>query len=150
MNRRNVLVGLGTVVAGGGAALGTGAFSSVEAERTVTVETVGDDAALLQFSAPEDYNGFELEDEGDGAATIVFTDLNEDADTSFSGALQIQNTGSEDVSLSVEDSPTALDAEVDGDGVMSSPDGTETITFTVKLRENDEADAEGDLVLLAE
>ena len=50
MNRRNVLIGLGGLVAGGGALIGTGAFDTVEAERTVSVETAGDAAALLAFS----------------------------------------------------------------------------------------------------
>lgn len=40
MNRRNVLAGLGTIVAGGGAALGSGAFSTTEASRTLDVNVV--------------------------------------------------------------------------------------------------------------
>ena len=40
MNRRNVIVGLGTIVAGGGAALGTGAFSTATANRTLKVNVV--------------------------------------------------------------------------------------------------------------
>ncbi len=56
MNRRNVLVGLGTIVAGGGAALGTGAFSSVEADRTVNVSVEGDSSAFLQLDpSPSGY-----------------------------------------------------------------------------------------------
>ena len=42
MNRRNVIVGLGTIVAGGGAALGSGAFSTADAERTLDVNVVTD------------------------------------------------------------------------------------------------------------
>jgi len=49
-NRRNVLIGLGGLVAGGGALIGTGAFDTVQAERTVNVETAGDGAALLGLS----------------------------------------------------------------------------------------------------
>lgn len=40
MNRRNVVVGLGTIVAGGGAALGSGAFSTASADRTLDVNVV--------------------------------------------------------------------------------------------------------------
>jgi len=44
MNRRNVLTGLGGLAISGGALFGTGAFTSVEAERTVEVNVVtGDD-----------------------------------------------------------------------------------------------------------
>lgn len=43
MNRRNVLTGLGGLAIGGGALFGTGAFTSVEAERTVEVNVIGPD-----------------------------------------------------------------------------------------------------------
>lgn len=43
MNRRNVLIGIGAIVGGGGAALGTGAFSSAEADRGLEVEVIVDD-----------------------------------------------------------------------------------------------------------
>jgi len=149
-NRRSVLIGLGALTVGGGAVFGTGAFSSVEAEREVTVETTGDASALLQFSEPNEYDGFDLEGAEDGAATLVFSDLNEDADTTFDGALELENTGSQTVGLSINDSPAALEASIDGDGTLDpGSDATDTITFTVELRENDESDAEGDLVIEA-
>lgn len=50
MNRRNVLLGLGTIVASGGAALGTGAFSQVEAEREITIAVDGDSAAFVSIT----------------------------------------------------------------------------------------------------
>jgi hypothetical protein len=40
---------MGTVAAGAGVIGGTGAFTSVTAERTVSVQTTGDDAAALQL-----------------------------------------------------------------------------------------------------
>jgi len=43
MNRRNVLTGLSGLAIGGGALFGTGAFTSVEAERTVEVNVIGPD-----------------------------------------------------------------------------------------------------------
>ena len=52
MKRRNFIVGLGATVAGGTAVLGSGAFSSAEAERTVTVETADDDDAYLRLTTP--------------------------------------------------------------------------------------------------
>jgi len=42
LNRRNTIIGLGTIVAGGGAALGSGAFSSTEATRDLEVNVVTD------------------------------------------------------------------------------------------------------------
>ena len=50
-SRRSVLVGLGGLVAGGGALIGTGAFTTVEAERTVNVQTAGDASAFLGIEA---------------------------------------------------------------------------------------------------
>ena len=52
MKRRNLLATVG-FVASGGIAVGTGAFSSVEAERTVSVEIAGDTDAFLGFKQRE-------------------------------------------------------------------------------------------------
>lgn len=49
MNRRNLLLGLGTVVAGGGAALGSGAFSTADASRELEVNVVTDTAIAEDF-----------------------------------------------------------------------------------------------------
>ncbi len=77
MNRRNVLVGLGTIVAGGGAALGTGAFSSVEADRTVSVAVAGDQSSALAFET-SDSNGNQYTDASsitNGTLELTFDDL---------------------------------------------------------------------------
>ncbi|WP_434522837.1 hypothetical protein [Halorubrum sp. AS12] len=47
MNRRNVLIGLGTAAASSGAVFGSGAFTSVNADRDVAVEVVDASEALL-------------------------------------------------------------------------------------------------------
>lgn len=47
MKRRTLLSGLSVVAAGSGAILGTGAFSTVEASRRVSVSVVDDDEAFL-------------------------------------------------------------------------------------------------------
>ena len=55
MNRRQALIGIGTLAVGSGAALGSGAFTSVEANRDVSVVTAGDaDAALGIEDATDD------------------------------------------------------------------------------------------------
>ncbi|TYL38348.1 hypothetical protein CV102_11065 [Natronococcus pandeyae] len=114
LNRRNVLVGLGTIVAGGGAALGTGAFSSVEADRSVTIETDGDDSALLQIVPNEGYNGDagDYVDDSDDSIEIVIGDddnsdtgdtgVNVNATTTFIDLLEVTNNGSQDVGFYVE------------------------------------------------
>ena len=59
MNRRTFLATLGTVAAGTSVAVGTGAFTSVSADRTVTVSMARDEHAYLGLepaSGPnEDY-----------------------------------------------------------------------------------------------
>jgi len=47
MKRRNLLIGMGSVAAGGAATIGTGAFTSVTAERSVDVAVAGDQSAYL-------------------------------------------------------------------------------------------------------
>ncbi|MGQ3411527.1 hypothetical protein ACT4ML_04595 [Natrinema sp. LN54] len=123
MNRRNVLVGLGTIVAGGGAALGTGAFSSVEANRTVSVTTSGDADALVAFNITSSL----LEgSEGDNGEMIQFDlqDLNIGAITRFDGGFEITNNREnqgDTISLSIDDgdgnSITTMNASGEGDGM---------------------------------
>jgi hypothetical protein len=47
MNRRTFITAVGAAAAGGSALIGTGAFTSVSASRTVTVETADDNEAFL-------------------------------------------------------------------------------------------------------
>ena len=99
-SRRSVLIGLGGVVAGGGAILGTGAFDTVEAQRTVSVETTGDANALLALT-PVDDDGPYVDDSGD---TVELTlgdpdgnGLNQNAVTTFDELVTITNNGTQTV-----------------------------------------------------
>lgn len=47
MKRRRFVLGIGSTALGTGALVGSGAFSTVDAERTVSVETANDDEAYL-------------------------------------------------------------------------------------------------------
>ncbi|WIV65761.1 hypothetical protein [Natrialbaceae archaeon AArc-T1-2] len=104
MNRRNVLIGLGTIVAGGGAALGTGAFSSVEANRTVSVDTAGDEDAFLGISVDSDYAADGAEED---AVEISLegsdhTDgFNDNAITNVEGVLTLTNNAADDEDIEV-------------------------------------------------
>jgi len=135
MNRRNVLVGLGAVAAGGGAVLGTGAFSSVQADRQVAVTTAGDGSALLGLSVDTSYNGISSDSPtGTNSETIIdinLDDINDDAVTTFDAALTVDNGGSDQVSLNIDTSnlegitftpgSSTLDAD---DGADGGPDET--------------------------
>lgn len=150
LTRRNTLVGLGAVVAGSGALVGSGAFSSVEADRTVTINTAGDGQALLQLDVEDSYSGITdgspTGTQGESIIELTLDDINDDAVTTFDGALTITNGGSNPVDLSIDTSDvdgvtftlndtnlnaagsTTVDLEVDTRGTVS--DGDITITAT--------------------
>jgi len=116
MNRRNVLIGLGTAVVGGGAAFGSGAFSSVEANRSVSVSAAGDGSALLQMSISGDLAG-----SGNTINFDLSNDVNADATTTFSGALTVTNNGNNSVYLQILDG-SSNDMIDYGSGSSSSSD----------------------------
>jgi|AntDeeMetagen681_2_1112603.scaffolds.fasta_scaffold00539_4 hypothetical protein len=100
MNRRNVLVGLGTIVAGGGGALATGAFSQVQAERTIAVETTGDEGAYLGLTAN---NTNIASSSSTSQLTLTINQLNENALTEFEGVFTITNNGNDPVGITIEE-----------------------------------------------
>ncbi|MDG5760737.1 hypothetical protein QA600_15475 [Natronococcus sp. A-GB1] len=156
INRRNTLIGLGTIVAGGGAALGTGAFSTVEADRSVDVSTEGDGDALLELeidsetlSGDDDLIEFDLDN------------LNEDATTTFDDALVIGYDGEEtnvEYSIDIEDEDTGDGLLNNGEHAMyfegdEDPELTDSTDVTLDvvfdLRNNDEEDIPEDVSISA-
>lgn len=108
MNRRNVLIGLGTIVAGGGAALGTGAFSSVEATRDVSIKTDGDGAAVVNLEIDTSSSAVaDSSSAGEGEMISFDTEsLNKEAITSFDEVLTVshnEDNESYDISIDTED-----------------------------------------------
>lgn len=95
MRRRSTLLGLSGLVVGGGAVLGTGAFSTVEAERTVTIETAGDADAFLRLT---DARGdSEYIEEDNGIIQINLHNLNRNATTTFRELVEITNQGTQTI-----------------------------------------------------
>lgn len=106
-SRRSILLGAGALVASGGAVLGTGAFTTVQAERTVEVETAGDGNAFL---ALEPISGSDNSDEyaeitGDGLLEVTIPDVNLNAITHIDRVFQVINNGTQDVVLYFEERP---------------------------------------------
>lgn len=96
MNRRKFTATVGAMVASTGALLGTGAFSTVSAERSFSVSTADDQRGLLELrkgSSPvaEDV----INETATGEGTILNFDfpsnMNEKAVTSFDGILEVVN-----------------------------------------------------------
>ena len=120
-NRRSVLIGLGALTVGGGAVFGTGAFSSVEAERSVDISTAGDGEALLGLSIESD----EL-DGGEDTISFDSEDLNEDAVTIFDDAFEVSNNRDDNdggaIEVDIYDGSTADENSI----VVADRDSTET------------------------
>ena len=90
LTRRNALIGLGTVAAGAGVIGGTGAFTSVNADREVSVSSTGDASANVQIVVNE-VEG--LVDSGNNTIGLSFENLNENATTTFENALTVTPQG---------------------------------------------------------
>ena len=61
-SRRQTIIGLGGLLAAGGAVVSTGAFDTVEAERSVGVETAGDASAFLGLEPAPDQDVTSFDD----------------------------------------------------------------------------------------
>jgi len=105
-NRRSVLIGMGGLVAAGGAALGTGAFTTVTAERTVSVETAGDGSAFLALAPARNNDNFvtapsdgtiEINLDGTDSQTGSNGGLNQNAETVFRNLVTITNNGTQEI-----------------------------------------------------
>ncbi|ADD05201.2 uncharacterized protein Nmag_1625 [Natrialba magadii ATCC 43099] len=109
MQRRKFVLGMGALATGSAAAFGTGAFSSVEAHREVTVEFEGDSEAYLGLSGDDTYvtddtdNSRLTIDIGGGSGTEAGGQgLNEYAVTTISDIVQITNQGTETVGVQLD------------------------------------------------
>jgi len=102
MQRRKFIIGAGALASGSAAAVGTGAFSSVEAERTIDLSTEDDSNALLEITLNNDYDGDGEEyvtETSDGRFEIAVDNLNREAVTRFEDLFTVANTGGQDLDL---------------------------------------------------
>ena len=150
LTRRNALIGLGTVAAGAGVIGGTGAFTSVDADRTVSIESTGDADANVIISVNEVQG---LSDTGGETVSLSFDSLNQNAVTDFDGALSITPQGSNgpyDVTATMEDGSGNNVSWVtttvnNGTGVSG---GTQVdVDIEIDLTENDASSFPTDAVL---
>lgn len=113
MNRRKFVLGLGALAGGGAAAMGTGAFSNVEAQRDISV-TVSDDAnAYLGIQPTDGPNGNYVDTTSNDALAIDLTasnnnvgsgiaggeGLNANAFTEIADVFEIRNQGTQKVEV---------------------------------------------------
>ena len=117
MRRRKLMIGLGALTAGGSAAFGTEAFTSVEAERNVDVTVAGDQSAFVAIQPlSSDNAGKYVSTENDNTVQLNFDGDNEgpgkgvsqDAITQVEDLFRIVNQGSQPSSVYFEDSSDAV------------------------------------------
>ena len=113
MERRKFVIGSGALATGSAAAMGTGAFTSVEADRDVTVEVADDADAFLALSAADDPNGAYFDDEGGQAGIDLSAEnpsqgendgfdgegVNLDSQTKIFNIIEVQNQGTQAVKV---------------------------------------------------
>jgi len=112
MQRRKFVVGLGSLAAGGAAALGTGAFTSVTATRNVDVEVANDSDAYLGLSGVDGDNKEYITDNGSSGTLSIDLDgdqsvpgngegVNPNALTEIDHLFKIKNQGTQTVDVSL-------------------------------------------------
>ena len=119
MKRRQILLGGGATI-GGASILGTGAFTSVSAERTVSVAVAGDASAFLGLDATNAANGAYASEQGDdGELVLDFGDIseesrdgtvesggsgvNQNAVTDFKDVFRVRNQGTQPIEVELKD-----------------------------------------------
>lgn len=135
MKRRTLIAGLGSLTAGSGLAIGSGAFTSLSAKRTVSVQTAADYEALLtleqrgsggrskmdgtpselEFELPgDDEDEYPSGDPTDpkGLGTDSVYRFGSDAAASQSGLFAVENQGSQPVQIYSTQSETEQRPEV--------------------------------------
>jgi hypothetical protein len=106
MQRRKFIAGMGSLAAAGAAGIGTGAFTSVEADRTVDVEVATDDDAYLGLNTLDTPNSNQYAELSNGTLEIAIDDsgengsgVNLNALTKFDRMFEVTNQGTQAIAL---------------------------------------------------
>jgi hypothetical protein len=131
MERRKLLIGMGSLAAGGAAAMGTGAFQTAEADRTAEVAVAADSSGFVEITALDDRYAsgtddgqLELDFNSDSGLGIFPGDaqgLNPDTTFTFDDLFRIANiSGTGDMRVVIEATGFDLDTlELTADGGQS-------------------------------
>lgn len=134
LTRRKMLALTGTAVGGAGAIGGSGAFDTVQANRTVSLQTTGDASAGLGLEGVDsEITGTETVN-GNSVLKLESTKLSENATTEFVDAVRISNNGTDDVTVHIDGSSLQvsgnqiLDFVVDGSSIIGSSNSVDLDT----------------------
>ena len=122
MNRRKFIMGTGATAAGGASLLGSGAFTSVAAERSVNINLAGDANAFLRLAPCKGSdNGDYVTGAQSGAMSIDLSDenqkvvgdgVNPEALTRIDNIFEICNQGTQDICVDFEITAPEIEGEV--------------------------------------
>jgi hypothetical protein len=132
MQRRKFIASVGSIAAAGAAAMGTGAFTSVQAQRSVDVNVASDQNAYLSLQATGDRaksNGDELKLDFDGSNNGA-NGLNPDARTAFTDLFTIKNQGDNPVLVAVGLSEDNVYAEGSGQKHLFDNEGLSGFVYS--------------------
>ena len=127
MQRRKFVIGMGALASGGAAAIGTGAFTSVSANRDIAVEVADDSSAYLRLEGTGGANSEYVTDDGNGGTLSIDLSpsnatsaggegVNPNAVTEIDNLFDVENQGTQDVTVSIDksgDNPGAVSFETD-------------------------------------
>jgi len=125
MERRKFIIGAGALGAGLSTAIGTGAFTSVEAERSFDIGTAGDQSAYVSLEAAQSSNGGQYVSTNGGLLTVTLDSLNNDAVTRVEQLFTIQNEGSQAVNVYLEDASDAVSFVSSGSTIEGASNSVE-------------------------
>ena len=114
MQRRTFVISVGGIVAAGGAALGSGAFDQIDADRTANIAVSDDSAAIIeladngtsQFVTTDASNLLKLEYTGSGNATGA----NDSAVTTIEAGFKVGNNSTQGVGVKITHDAGSTDA----------------------------------------
>lgn len=135
MNRRTALMGLGAAATGSGVVFGSGAFSTVEADRTVKISVADDTNASLGIEATDNASFIGTDNSGTGAvAEFNFSNINDQARISFGAEFILTNNGQNPVRVIIDEQQFEADTGTKAGffpavGAISTIDSGGTLTL---------------------
>ena len=145
INKRKWVAALGLVAVMTGVVFGTGAFTQVEAERTVDVDVADDSEAFLGiYETTGNYtqttsgtSTVEITLNGSSSANGI--GVNDNAVTTVNSVLNISNQGTQEVRISVENAPQGVNLT----GVPSTVGVDQNVTVGVNVSTDPDVDISG-------
>lgn len=102
MERRKFLIGAGSAAVGTSALVGSGAFTSVNAARDISIQVAGDASAYLQITREDTPNGNEYVLNTENGLALDFDSVNINADSKFANLFKVKNQGTQIVRVGVD------------------------------------------------